>query len=160
MDGDRLEWVRQIVDRILRGQPDQEESRCGFVHLYGVSAVCVVLALKRGLDPHLSAIAGMLHDIWTYKVSDSPEHGRLSALEAERILRESGRFSAAEMEEVCAAIAHHSAKGEIHGEMAELLKDADVLQHYLYNPGLMTAPQKSQRLEDILAELGLYPQES
>jgi len=148
------------VDEIIRQQPDQEESRCGFVHLYGVSAICVVLAIKRGLDPQLSAIAGMLHDIWTYKVSDSPEHGHLSAVEAERIMRESGGFTAAEMAAVCTAIAQHSAKGEIHGDMAELLKDADVLQHYLYNPALAAPWQTNQRLKNIFIELGLHPQES
>ena len=80
---DRLELVRQTVDEILRQQPDLEERRCGFVHLYGVSATCALLAMARGLDPQLSAIAGMLHDISTYKTGDSTDHARLSAREAE-----------------------------------------------------------------------------
>jgi uncharacterized protein len=134
---DRLERVRQTVDDILRQQPELEERRCGFVHLYGVSATCVLLAMARGLDPQLSAIAGMLHDISTYKTGDSTDHARLSAREAERILTELGCFTQGEIAAVCEAISRHSAKDEVDGEMAELLKDADVFQHYLYNPALI-----------------------
>ena len=94
---DRLEAVRRIVDEILRRQPDEEERRAGFVHLYGVAAVCVLLALKRGLDPHLCAAAGMLHDISSYKTGDPTDHARLSAREAERILKDLGCFAPKEI---------------------------------------------------------------
>jgi len=152
---DRLEVVRQVVDDIVRQQPDREESRCGFVHLYGVSALCVQLALRRGLDPQMAALAGMLHDIWTYKTADSADHARLSALEAGRILRDTGCFAVGEIAVVCDAIEHHSAKDRIDGEMAELLKDADVFQHYLYNPALGAVQPENPRLRKVCAELGL-----
>jgi uncharacterized protein len=134
---DRLELVRQAVDDIVRRQPDLEERRCGFIHLYGVSAICVLLAMERGLDPQLCAIAGMLHDIWSYKTGDPTDHARLSAGEAERILSELGCFTQDEIAVVCKAISCHSAKDRVDGEMAELLKDADVFQHCLYNPALI-----------------------
>ena len=63
---DRLEQLRQVIDDIVHKNRDLEESRCGFVHLYGVSATCTILALKRGLNPELCSSAGMLHDIWNY----------------------------------------------------------------------------------------------
>ena len=148
---DRLEAVRQVVDDILRQQPDEHESRCGFVHLYGVSAACVILALKRGLDPQLCAIAGMLHDISAYKTSPSPDHGPLSGVEAETILNEVGGFAPEEIALICDVISRHSAKGEVGGAMAELLKDADVLQHFLYNPS--STPIPGSRLEKVLGEI-------
>jgi hypothetical protein len=46
----RLKKIRQIVDEICRQQPEIVEGRCGFVHLYGVSAAAALLALRRGLD--------------------------------------------------------------------------------------------------------------
>jgi len=153
MVADRLEKVREIVDEIVRRQPDEMESRCGFVHLHGVSAMCVLLALKRGLDPHLCGVAGMLHDISSYKTGDPTDHARHSAIYAETILLETGLYSADEIAAVCDAIRHHSTKGEVHGEMAELLKDADVFQHYLYNPGSAAVPEG--RLKSVLEELGL-----
>jgi uncharacterized protein len=165
---DRVEKLRHIIDDIVRNNPDMEESRCGFVHLYGVSSTCAILALKRGFDVELSLVAGMLHDIWNYKVGDSPEHGQLGAGEARKILEALGSFSAEEIDLVCTAISRHSDKESLHGEMDELLKDADVFQHYLYNPkayeqtALLQAsgnpgekPMRLKRLERVMAELGL-----
>ena len=39
--------------------------------------------------------------------------------------------------------------------MAELLKDADVLQHYLYNPSLKDGWETNARLKALFSELGL-----
>ncbi len=156
---DRLESIRQVLDSIVRQQPEHDERRCGFVHLYGVSAICVLLALKRGLDPHICALAGMLHDIWSYKTGDSTEHAHYSTIEAETILREAESFTNTEIRSICDAIAHHGRKNELNdSRLSELLKDADVLQHYLYNPTLQDNPalKWQHRLQHILDELGLH----
>jgi uncharacterized protein len=154
---DRLEKVRQVIDEILRQQPDIEESRCGFVHLYGVASICALLALKRGLDPQICAVAGMLHDISSYKTGDATDHAQRSVLEAAEILSETGGFAQKEIDEVCEAISKHSAKDEKDGELAELLKDADVLQHHLYNPALPKEPDHhwQQRFDKTMAELAI-----
>jgi uncharacterized protein len=151
----RLEIVRQVVDKILRQQPDVEERRCGFVHLYGVAVTCSLLALKRGLDPQICAVTGMLHDIATYRTGNPTNHAQRSALEAEVILRETGEFSSDEIDEISQAIARHSAKSQKDGELAELIKDADVLQHYLYNTTIARKPDVhwKQRVNDVLGEL-------
>ncbi len=147
----RLEKIRQIVDEICRTQPDIEEGRCGFVHLYGVSATAALLALRRGLNMELAATAGMLHDIWNYKVNDPTDHARLSAIEAWRMLEDSGEFGPMEIEQVCHAIAVHSLKEQVDEPFDELLKDADRLQHYLYHAG---AEEADARTRHTLEELG------
>ena len=58
----RIEKVREVVDEILLHMTDDEERRCAYLHLYGVSQACALLALKRGEDVELATIAGMLHD--------------------------------------------------------------------------------------------------
>jgi uncharacterized protein len=164
----RLEQLRQVIDGIVRKNPDHEQSRCGFVHLYGVSATCTILAFKRGLDVELSSAAGMLHDIWNYQERENPQHDKLGAVEARKILKKLGSFTPSEVDIICTAIASHSDKQSTEGEMAELLKDADVLQHYLYNPAayidsanLISSPRSGDkarriaRLEGVLAELGI-----
>lgn len=151
---DRLERLRATIDEMLRQKTDLFDARCGFMHLYGVSCVCALLALKRGLDPELCTTAGMLHDVWAYK-ADPTDHARLGAIEAGKILRETGDFTDSEITTICTAIANHSNKGEIHDPMSELLKDADVLQHHLYNTSFEVKSSEAGRLNLIFKELGI-----
>ena len=135
---DRLEQLREVVDEIVRKNPDHEQCRCGYVHLY----------------------------IWNYQFGEDPEHANFGAVEAQKILRQVGTFTPDEVETICTAIAQHSDKQSISGEMAELLKDADVFQHYLYNPAMyvdaVQDPTDTRnksghilRLKSIMSELGI-----
>jgi HD superfamily phosphodiesterase len=152
---DRLEQVRRVVTEIVDQQQNVLYRRAAYVHLYGVSVNCALLALERGLDVQLAQVAGMLHDLSTYQRSDSTDHDRLSAQEARRLLGELGLFSQQETDAICQAIQHHRAKGEVHAPMDELLKDADALHHYLYNPGLEQLAKEEHRIAAVLAELGV-----
>jgi len=152
---DPLEAVRQRVDAMLFQQPDVEERRCGFVHLYGVAQAATILALRRGLDVNLAACAGMLHDIATYQTADPTDHACRSALMAEHILAQAEGFSPVDTEAICDAIACHSDKAATHSALAELLKDADALQHHLYNVALPPQTHEADRLARAMAELGL-----
>ena len=151
----RVELVRKVIDEILRQQPDGEERRCGFVHLYGVAQACALLALKRGLDPELCTVAGMLHDIWSYQAGDPADHATLGSTEAKKILSELGCFTLEEIGVVTEAISRHSDKGAVHDDFDELLKDADVLQHHLYNTALESHEYMKARLVKVLDELGV-----
>jgi HD superfamily phosphodiesterase len=152
---DRTERVRQVVDEILRGQPDQEEQRAGFIHLYGVSQACALLALARGLDAELGTIAGMLHDLATYQTADPTDHGRRSAILAREILSDLGCFAEDEIATICTAIAHHRIKEQVHGAYDELLKDADVLAHTLWNTQLPPIEKERARFLALCTELGI-----
>jgi uncharacterized protein len=165
---DNLELLRKLVDESLRSICDPERSRDGFVHLYGVSAICVMLAVKRGLDPEICAVAGMLHDISNYTTGENPEHAALSAIEAKKILNSLPQFPRTVTNRICRAIARHSDKQTVHSNLDELLKDADVLQHYLYNPTLFDdtyqraawqsspeKPMRLRRLDRVMAELNI-----
>ncbi|MCQ4925074.1 HD domain-containing protein [Tissierella carlieri] len=150
----RLEGIRNIVDKILMEQTDLEERRCGYVHLYGVSTICSLLALKRGLDVEICSVAGMLHDIWSYKVGYSVDHGKLGSIEARKILNEINCFSEEEIDIICSSIFSHSNKQNVDNAYCEILKDADVLQHYLYNTNLPINENEKDRLNMLFKELG------
>jgi uncharacterized protein len=150
----RLECVRQQVDRILWARAhDAEETRCGFVHLYGVALVAAMLAAKRGMTQELGAVAGMLHDISSYKTGDAKDHARLSAIEARTIMQGAACFSEEEVASVCDAIERHSNKNTRDGELAELLKDADVLRHHFYGAGARSMDAGNVRLSRLLNEV-------
>ncbi len=149
----RLERVRQNVDGILRAAPDPEDRRCGFVHLYGVSLTATLLARARELDAELAGVAGMLHDLVNYESSDPTGHAERSAERAGELLRTTGDFSEAEITQIQSGIAYHSDKTGLHGAFEELMKDADVLQHALYNLQLEPDPRHRERRERLLEEL-------
>ncbi|WP_238883791.1 HD domain-containing protein [Clostridium sp. YIM B02551] len=151
----RLEEIRKLINNILIEGNISEEKSGVFSHLYGVSNTCSLIALKRGLNVELCAIIGMLHDISTYKTHYTLDHGILGAIEAKKIFEEIKLFNEKEIEIICSAISKHSNKYNIDNEYDEVLKDADVLQHYLYNTSFEVSEKEKNRLSKVLGELGI-----
>lgn len=149
----RVERIRKRIDEVVKTQEDEHLRRCGFVHLYGVSAMCAFFAKKRGLDEEICTTAGMLHDIWTFKTGDWDNHTEMGAAEAEKILRESGGYDEEEIKIICRAVSNHRDKNGVHDEISEVVKDADALQHYLYNTSLPVRDFEAARLSRLLEEL-------
>ncbi|MBQ9951883.1 MAG: HD domain-containing protein [Clostridia bacterium] len=151
----RIEKVRTVIDEILLNMTDSEERRCAYLHLYGVAQACALLALKRGENVELAIAAGMLHDIYSYAKMDSRNHAHEGAEMARDILKSLQLFDESEENMICAAIAHHSDKSERHGSLDEILKDADVMQHVLYNPLLEVKQTEQKRFDDMKSEFDL-----
>lgn len=151
---DRIEKVREVVSGLLEGITDPDLRNEGYVHMFGVAQACVLLAMIREEDVELAACAGYLHDIATYLTGDSSGHARRGAEMASGILQETGVFSDKEIEKICSAIRCHSDKKLTHGPLEEILKDADVMQHCLYDPGYVSKKEKD-RYKKLLRELGI-----
>ena len=152
---DRTEKVGEVVDEILLNMSDAEERRCAYLHLYGVSQACALLALKRKENVELAIIAGMLHDLYSYANMDSYDHAHKGAELARDILDSLQIFSEEEKEFICTAIYNHSDKTMTHAPFDEILKDADVMKHVLYNPLCDRKAQEEQRFGLLKRELGV-----
>jgi predicted hydrolase (HD superfamily) len=151
----RIERVREYVDRVLLSITDAYVRRCGYLHIYGVAQACALIALRRGENAELATIAGMLHDIYTYSTMDPREHAVKGAVMAREILASMEVFSDSETGAICAAICSHSDKSNKHSSFAEVLVDADVMQHCLYNPLFDISEHERQRFGDLKCEFGL-----
>lgn len=151
----RIEKVRQTVDEILLNMTDHEERRCAYLHLYGVAQACALLSIKRKENVELAVIAGMLHDIYSYATMDSQDHAHKGAVMARNILESLSIFSEKEKDIICSTIYNHSDKSNIHGPLDEILKDADVMQHVLYNPLFEIKPHEQNRYNSLKTEMGL-----
>ncbi len=149
----RLELVRYELDKFLLEDSNPENSRDGYVHLYGVSQYCTLLAMRRGLDIELCAIAGLLHDIYTYKYEYVKDHADKGAAIAEKLLQDLKIITEPEISKIVEAIACHSDKNVVNNDLCEVLKDADTLQNSLYNPKIIIKHKK--RLKSILKEFGV-----
>jgi len=151
----RVEKVRDIIDEILLNMTDVEERRCAYLHLYGVSQTCALLALKRNENVELAVIAGMLHDIYSYANMDSTDHAHKGAKMARSILDSLNIFNENEKNLICSAIYNHSDKSIVHDSLDELLKDADVMQHVLYNPLFDIKQHEKKRFSSLKTEFDL-----
>jgi HD superfamily phosphodiesterase len=152
---DALEQLRAAIDAVLDRQADAATRRNGFVHLYGVAGLCALLALRRGLDAQLAAAAGMLHDISAYQTGDMTDHTRRSSDLARGMLAAIPAFTPTQVQQICDAILRHDEKLAVHEPLDEVLKDADLLQHYLYNPAVRSRKPPTDRLRAAMRELGI-----
>ncbi len=152
---DRIEAVRKTVDKILLNMKDAEDRRCAYLHIYGVAQACALLALKRNENTELAVIAGMLHDIYPCAYADWNDHAHKGAEMARNILIDLGTFNEDEIDLICSAVYNHSDKSTVNGPLDELLKDADVMQHGLYNPLCEIRPQEKTRFNALTTEFGL-----
>ena len=152
---DRLELIREQSDAIIQKLNKEEERKFAYIHTYGVAQAAAMLATIRKLDVELCCIAAMLHDISLYALNcPHAGHAQRSAEYAKGLLEKLEVFSEEEIRILTHMISVHSDKMTRHdGPMSELLKDADVLQHYLYNPKIELSEKDKVRLFYLLEDL-------
>ena len=149
----RVEILRSYIDKLVE---TAERGEFYFVdgHMKAVSAFGAMLAFKRNLDPEIATIMGLLHDIHTILTNDPTNHAELGAVKTGEILNELNILDREELEIVCTAIHNHSSKAIVQDGYSELLKDADVMAHYLFNVNLPVMQNEVQRLGKLREELG------
>ena len=126
---DRLELIRIETDKIIQKLANEENRKFAYLHSYGVSQCAIYLATVRKLDVELAGLA-------------------------KSILEESKLFKEDEIIAITSAIATHSDKmSRTDSRFAEMLKDSDVLQHYLYNPNIELQEKDRYRLYYLLEDL-------
>jgi len=151
----RVEVLRNYVDNILLKMDDAFNRRCAYLHLYGVAQACALVALRRGQDVELATMAGMLHDLHTYKHGDHTDHAVKGAVLAREILGELELTSPDETDMICSAIHNHSTKDGTFSDFDEVLIDADVMQHALYNYSFPIMEKERGRFAKLTKEFSL-----
>ena len=133
----RLEDIKNLVDNMLIGIENVADRRNGYVHLYGVADFASTIALKRGHSKEyaeLAYMAGLLHDYEKYRTGIGKDHARKSAKAVKELLKSCKSLSEIEIETIYEAIYYHSNKEQVNTEFDEILKDADVMEHWLKEP--------------------------
>ncbi len=151
----RLKELRKYINSELEKMENTDDIISATNHLYGVSLAATILAKKRGLDPEIAAMAGMLHDMHAYKTGSYDDHAHKGADLAREILSELNLTSDEETDAICSAIYHHDDKYAIDAPMDELLKDADVIHHTLNDTSKAVKEKEQARYDRICEELGL-----
>lgn len=152
----RLKELRKYVDQELNKMEDVDKRNGAFVHLYGVSLAATMIARKRGLDPELSAMAAMLHDLHAYKTGSYDDHEHKGAELARNILGELKLTDETETDLICSAIYHHGDKHVEDSPMDEVLKDADVISHCMNDISKPVKEKEQARFDKLCAEFGMW----
>ena len=152
---DRVEALRYFILENFPNKENDQERLDLYMHMFAVSQFCAMIALKRNQNVDLAVMAGLLHDLYTYKTLDPEKHAKKGAVLAREILEALDLTTDEETEKICSAIHSHSKKKNKHSDFTEVLVDADVLQHYLYNPALPIIEKDKERLKKLLKEFKL-----
>jgi hypothetical protein len=86
---------------------------------------------------------------------DSKDHAHKGAILAGEILTLLRITNDEETKMICDAIYTHSEKGAVHSDFNEILIDADVFQHCLYNPMFEIMAHEKNRYERLKLEFGI-----
>ncbi len=151
----RLKELRKYVDTELNKMENADKRNGAIAHLYGVSLAATMIAKKRGLDPELASMAGMLHDLHAYKTGSYDDHAHKGAELAGNILRELQLTNSAETDMICSAIYHHDDKLVTDAPMDEVLKDADVIHHCMNDLSKAIKEKEQARYDKLCAEFGM-----
>ena len=150
----RIKELQKQVHKVLKSMEDNQKRANAIAHLHGVSLAAVMLARKRGEDPELAAMAGLLHDLYAYKSGSYDDHAHKGAEYARELLEKMDITTPEETDVICSAIRHHDSKAEINAPMDEILKDADVIHHSLGDPTKDIKPHEQERYEQLCNEFG------
>lgn len=150
----RVKDLQKQVHKVLKKIDDNQKRASAVAHLHGVSLAAVMIAKKRGEDPELAAMAGLLHDLYAYKSGSYEDHARKGAILAEELLEELALTTDEETDIICSAISHHDSKDEVNAPMDEVLKDADVIHHSLGDPTKEVKEHEKERFRKLSEEFG------
>jgi len=151
----RIKDLQKRVHKILKDSIDDNQKRASAIaHLHGVSLAAVIIAKKRGENPELAAMAGLLHDLYAYKSGSYDDHAHKGADYAREVLDNLGITTDEETDIICSAIWHHDSKDRVDSPMDEVLKDADVIHHSLGDPTKEVKVHEKARYEKLCAEFG------
>ena len=151
----RIKDLQKRIHKILKDSIDDNQKRTGAIaHLHGVSLAAVMIAKKRGENPEIAAMAGLLHDLYAYKSGSYDDHAHKGADYAREVLDDLGITTGEETDIICSAIWHHDSKDRVDSPMDEVLKDADVIHHSLGDPTKEVKEHEKARYEKLCAEFG------
>jgi len=154
----RIEKLREFIDDMLLNKKDSQDRRCAYVHLYGVSLMCGLIAKKRGASVELAIMTAMLHDLYSYKtegvppIEDKVVKSRKDSEVAREVLDKLNITTADETDTICNAVCYRGV-GD-YSELGEILLDANIIQHGFYNP-LLPIKYGEKRLAMLLIEFGI-----
>ena len=146
-----------VVEFLMEKNPDY--APIGISHLNYSACLCALLARKRGQDMDMAQTAGLLHDVWLHLHAPYDQetvrlHAHEGALMAADFMERHGEYSPGDIAVVTRMIENHDFTSQVDDPMSEIMKDADMLSHYLNASAAGREGDFNPRAADVLRELG------
>lgn len=151
----RLDRVRSLFYKNLFTVESSLERQEAWIQLSGVSSFASMLGMRRGQDPEIAAIAGLLHNYYYVKTGIQSFPGHNSADAVRPILRSSELFTEEEMTIILRSVFYQDDRQRSHGPYEEIMKDAILLQMYFHNTDNLVSTTDIHRLQNVFKELGM-----
>ncbi|MFD1676719.1 HD domain-containing protein [Alicyclobacillus fodiniaquatilis] len=148
----RLGSVRKLIRKMLPTIETNVETST-WLHLSAVSTFASMLAMRRGQDSEIAAIAGLLHDYYFYKTGIKDFPGPNSADAVRPIIRGMQIFTDEELTVILRSIFYQEDRHQIHGPYEEIIKDAVLLQAYFQDTRKKPSKTDIHRLRNVFVEL-------
>ncbi len=159
MTGSRVIALQTKVRKIVEDNEIPDEMRdipksYEIYHLFSTATIARILARKRRASEEEALLTAILHDIGRILTGKQEGHAHEGYEPAREILGETGLFTSREIDRIAMAVRNHSDKEQSGSVLEEIVKDADILDCYLF--GLPVAKESHRaRLEKTLDELCL-----
>lgn len=135
MSAQRFDRLKiKVTEFLMKNNPGY--APIGIAHLAYSACLASLLARKRGQNMDIAQTAAYLHDVWLHLNAPYTEetvklHAHEGAVMAENFMREMGEYSQEEIHTVVMMIENHDFTAQTDDPMSEIMKDADMLSHYL-----------------------------
>ena len=133
----RLLTVHNAMLTLIQSQQDKllerdESLSWECIHMVGSARMAWLMAEEWGEDPVLAACACAVHDIGRVLTGKQAGHAEAGVSAARELLTSLNIFTPSELERMLQAVANHSKKAIQGTPLEEIVKDADVVDSYLY----------------------------
>ena len=133
----------EIKERAMAEPPHRDETlHWERIHLASSARIAKDMAVERGENPELAAIATALHDIGRIITGKQKDHAHQGAEPARKLLEQLNLFCDEEIQLITTAVYNHTDKDVIGTELEEIVKDADVVDCFVFG---MELPRPEQR---------------
>ena len=133
----------EIKERAMAEPPHRDETlHWERIHLASSARIAKDMAVERGENPELAAIATALHDMGRIVTGKQKDHAHQGAEPARKLLEQLNLFSDEEIQLITTAVYNHTDKDVIGTELEEIVKDADVVDCFEFG---MELPRPEQR---------------
>jgi len=133
----------EIKERAMAEPPHRDETlHWERIHLASSARIAKDMAVERGENPELAAIATALHDMGRIVTGKQEDHAHQGAEPVRKLLEQLNLFSDEEIQLITTAVYNHTDKDVIGTELEEIVKDADVVDCFEFG---MELPRPEQR---------------